>query len=93
LLVLLAAFPSRGFLKGKIFAEIVLFPIADPFSGRFPALVLSIFVVKLAVQTAMQIPAAMGTNVGSARFSGAFNWFAASMTEPHNLCSSPNSLI
>ncbi len=43
----------------KIFAKVVLFAVADPLRRRFPALVLGVFVVKFAIQTAMKIPAAI----------------------------------
>jgi len=53
---------ARYFFEVKIFTEITFRPVVYPFCHRLPAFILRIFIIKAAVQTAMEITATMRTD-------------------------------
>jgi hypothetical protein len=72
-------------LETKKFAKIVFPPVAYPVRRRLPAFVLGVFIVKLAVQTAVQIAPAMGAYFLAPDLILNLKRVSTIRTNPHNL--------
>jgi hypothetical protein len=73
-----------GFLQGKKLAEVISLPVTHPFGRGLPAFILGVFVIKSAIQTAVQVTAAMGTDFLAPNDSALPDFFPASPTGEHN---------
>jgi hypothetical protein len=71
-------------LEPKIFTKIIFPPIAYPVRRRLPALVLGVFIVKLAVQAAVQIAPAMGAYFLAPDLILNLKRFSTIRTNPHH---------
>ena len=91
-LIPFAPAPARagGILESKKLAEIVLLPGAHPFSGRFLAMIVGVFIVKGTVQAAVKVTPAMRTNLLPAHSALKLDLFCAGVTDPHGRIIHPN---
>jgi hypothetical protein len=74
-----------GFLKGEKLAKVVFLPVAHPFCRGFPAVILGIFIIQAAIQTAVQITAAAGANLLPSNLALPLDGLPARVTKRHFL--------
>jgi hypothetical protein len=74
-----------GFLKGEKLAKVVFLPVAHPFCRGFPAVILGIFIIQAAIQTAVQITPAVGANLLPSNLALHLDGLPARVTKRHCL--------
>jgi hypothetical protein len=78
-----AAF-SAALLELEILAEVALFPVTHPFRFWFPALVVGVLIVEMAIQAAVKVGAAMGAEISPHYLPFDLNLFLALMADMHH---------
>lgn len=73
-----------GFLQGKKLAEVISLPVTRPFGRGLPAFILGVFIMKSAIQAAVQVTAAMGTDFLAPNNSALPDFFPAGITGEHD---------
>jgi hypothetical protein len=74
---------SRKFLKGKKLAEVIFLPVTHPFGRGLPTFILGVFIIKSAIQAAVQVTAAMGTDFLAPHYPSFPDFLPASITSKH----------
>jgi len=76
---------GHAFPKSEKLAEIIFLRVDHPFSDRFPAMILGVFIVQAAIQAGVQVAPAEGANFLPADLPLLLKNFPARPTSPHNL--------
>jgi hypothetical protein len=77
------ASPSRGFLKGKKLAEVILLPVTHPFGRGLATFILGVFIIKSAIHAAVQVTVAMGTDFLAPHYPSLPDFLPATITSEH----------